>query len=424
MAGNFEPVEFIRRVRDGKRADASQMQSFAQAIMAGEVTDAQVAAWTMAVYFQGLAPEALFALTEAMAHSGEMLDLSPIEGFVVDKHSTGGVGDKTTLVVAPLVASFGVPVIKLSGRALGHSGGTVDKLESIPGFRSQLTRSEIIARGRELGLVLAGHSQTIAPLDAKIYQLRDSCATVESIPLIASSIISKKLAGGADGFVFDVKVGPGAFMKTMEEAQKLAHYLGELASRAGRGCTVIYSSMAEPLGSAIGNALEVREAQAALQGQGPEDLVELSVALAGAMLALAGLEVGQEELASRLASGKPRELFEQMVQKQGGRLEELPTAPYREPLLALEAGFVQGWDTQSLGSIARSLTGWRETDPAAGIEIIARRGAKVERGEPLAIVHARSPEDLRRSQAALAPCATLGPEAPMEIPLLMANTQS
>lgn len=419
MAGDFQPVEFIGKVRDGERITASQMESFAKAILAGEVTDEQVAAWTMAVYFQGLSPEALFALTEVMAQSGQLLDLSPIEGIKIDKHSTGGVGDKTTLVVAPLVASFGVPVIKLSGRALGHSGGTVDKLEAIPGFQTQLSMEEILKQGQKLGLVLAGHSSSLAPLDAKIYHLRDSCATVESIPLIASSIMSKKLAGGADGFVFDVKVGPGAFMKTLTAAKELAHYLLELASRAGRRAKAIYSSMVEPLGSAVGNALEVREALAVLEGRGPADVLELSVALARAMLALGGVEAGENELLAQLASGKPLEKFAQMVREQGGRLEELPAAPCQEPFSAPADGFVQGWDTQKVGFIARNLTGWGEADSSAGLEIVAKRGAKVQKGQPLAIIHSKCQDDLAWAKGALAGSVQVGPEVPEKIPLLM-----
>jgi pyrimidine-nucleoside phosphorylase len=392
------------------------MESFTCAILEGKVLDAQIAAWTMAVYFQGLSSEALFALTQAMVKSGQILDLAPIEGTVVDKHSTGGVGDKTTLVVAPLVASFGVPVIKLSGRALGHSGGTVDKLESIPGFQSQLTGEEIIAQGKDLGLVLAGHSSNLAPLDAKIYQLRDSCATVESIPLIASSIISKKLAGGADGFVFDVKVGRGAFMKTMDDARRLAGSLLELARFAGRGAQVLFSSMEEPLGLTVGNALEVREALETLEGKGPSDLVELSVALASSMLDLAGIKAERQEILEKLASGKAREKFAQMVEAQGGKLQELPVAPCKEPLLSPRAGFVEGWDTQQLGLVARALTGSRG---AAGIEIVAKRGAKVEAGEPLAFIHSECHEDFPWAREALARCTKVGSSKPCEIPLLI-----
>lgn len=416
MAGDFQVVEFIAKVRDGVSPSPLEVKRFAQAILAGEVTDAQVAAWTMAVYFRSMAEEALFALTCAMAESGHQLDLSAIEGTKLDKHSTGGVGDKTTLVVAPLVASFGVPVIKLSGRALGHSGGTVDKLESIPGFRTDLSKEEIIAQGKELGLVLAGHHKRLAPLDAKIYHLRDSCGTVESIPLIASSIMSKKLASGADAFVFDVKVGHGAFMKSLDQAKELASLLVSIAEQAGKKAKVVYSSMAEPLGSAVGNSLEVREALACLEGKGPGDLEELVLALAEAMLSLAGIEATREDLAAKLASGEAKEKFLALVRRQGGDLGALPTAPFREPYPAERDGYVQGWQTREVGLIVRSLT---VGNPAGGVEILAKRGSKVQKGEPVALIHAQSKEEIDWAKEVLAGCVALGDLEPQKIPLLL-----
>ena len=414
MAGDFQVVEFITKVRDGVSPSPLEVKRFAQAILAGEVTDAQVAAWTMAVYFRSMAEEALFALTCAMAESGHQLDLSAIEGTKLDKHSTGGVGDKTTLVVAPLVASFGVPVIKLSGRALGHSGGTVDKLESIPGFRTDLSKEEIIAQGKELGLVLAGHHKRLAPLDAKIYHLRDSCGTVESIPLIASSIMSKKLASGADAFVFDVKVGHGAFMKSLDQAKELASLLVSIAEQAGKKAKVVYSSMAEPLGSAV----LFNTANAAEEGVGVElgDLEELVLALAEAMLSLAGIEATREDLAAKLASGEAKEKFLALVRRQGGDLGALPTAPFREPYPAERDGYVQGWQTREVGLIVRSLT---VGNPAGGVEILAKRGSKVQKGEPVALIHAQSKEEIDWAKEVLAGCVALGDLEPQKIPLLL-----
>lgn len=416
MAQNFKVREFIARTRDGAQITEAEMVAFAQGISSGEISDPQLAAWTMAVYFQGLNPEALSALTKVMAESGETLDLSPIPGSIVDKHSTGGVGDKTTLVVAPLVASFSVPVIKLSGRALGHSGGTVDKLEAIPGLRTTMGQDEIVAQGKKLKLVLGGHSQRLAPLDAKIYQLRDQCATVESIPLIASSIISKKLAGGAQGFVFDVKVGAGAFMKTMEDAQELAGWLLELSHRAGKKAAALYSTMAEPLGFAIGNALEVEEAVLALKGQGPADLEELSVSLAQKMLALGGIEVTEEELGVKLQKGSAFALFEKMVAAQGGNLGRLPQAPYLAPYCAPVGGYVTNLEPRRLGLIARQLG---SQGPGAGLVLQKKCGEQVEAGEPLVMIHAQTSDSLAWAQAEVAVCIEIGNEEPEKIPRLL-----
>lgn len=289
--------------RHGQEHTAEELTRFLDAYVAGEVPDYQVAAWLMAVCWRGMTNAETAALTTAMARSGEVLDLADLPN-TVDKHSTGGVGDKTTLVLAPLLAAMGGTVAKMSGRGLGHTGGTVDKLESIPGFRSSLSEEEFLAQARRVGVVVTGQSKDLAPADGLLYALRDATGTVESLPLIASSIMSKKLAGGAHAMVLDVKVGSGAFMKTVDEARALAEAMVAIGQHAGREVRAILSGMSEPLGFMVGNALEVDEAVRCLRGEGPADLLELSLTLAGEVLAAAGLPSGRERLQDAIGSGR------------------------------------------------------------------------------------------------------------------------
>lgn len=367
-----------------------------------------MSAWAMAVFFQGMSARETADLTLAMVNSGEQVDLGPIAGRKVDKHSTGGVGDKTTLVLAPLVAAAGVKVAKMSGRGLGHTGGTLDKLESIPGFQVELTRQEFIDNVNSLGMAVVGQSGNLVPADKKLYALRDVTATVNSIPLIASSVMSKKIASGADAIVLDVKVGSGAFMKNPADAHQLAKAMVDIGEHVGRETVALITDMDQPLGLTIGNALEVREAIATLKGEGPQDLMELCLALGSEMLVLAGLvrEVQQarQELEKVIESGAALDKFKQFVAAQGGnpRAADEPQLflPLAACVLAVPAsadGYVIGLQAEELGRCAMRLGAGRETkdsvlDLAAGLVLAKKRGDRVKAGEALAYVHAASEE--------------------------------
>jgi pyrimidine-nucleoside phosphorylase len=366
----------------------------------GDVPDYQMAAFCMAVYFRGLTTGETFALTDAFVRSGETLALGRELGRkVVDKHSTGGVGDKTTLAVGPVVAACGVPFAKMSGRGLGHTGGTLDKLESIPGFRVELTTAEFVAQVKETGLAVIGQTLELVPADKRLYALRDVTATVDNISLIAASIMSKKIAAGADAIVLDVKVGDGAFMKSQPDAQALAEAMLQLGRRAGREVVCLITDMDQPLGHTVGNALEIREALATLRGEGPADFTQLVVTAAGHLLARSDLGVDDAEGRGRaertLSDGSALEAYERWIAAQGGDPSEtaLPTAPVIREVRAEQAGHVARLGAVAIGHAALRLGAGRRTkedtiDHAVGVVCLKKRGDRVGAGETLAEVHA------------------------------------
>jgi pyrimidine-nucleoside phosphorylase len=398
-------VDIIIKKRGGESLSEAEISFFIEGFNRGEIPDYQAAAFAMAVYFQGMQPAETVALTQAIVRSGHQLDLSDIAPVVADKHSTGGVGDKTTMVVAPLVAATGLPVGKMSGRGLGYFGGTVDKLETIPGFRATLSENEFRAALAKNGLVVAGQSQDLAPADGKLYALRDVTGTVESLPLIASSIMSKKIAAGTNCIVLDVKHGKGAFMKNLADATALAQAMVEIGQGVGRKVRAVLSSMEQPLGLAVGNTLEVKEAVETLQGRGPADLVELALILGSQLLEMSGRAANIPEARRRLEevlrSGAAFEKYKAFIAQQGGDigyledLSRLPLAPHREEFKTDKAGYIQAIDAEIIGIAAYTLGAGRKVktdtiDPAVGLVLRKKVGDKVEVGESLLEIHAQS----------------------------------
>jgi pyrimidine-nucleoside phosphorylase len=426
----IHPAALIQRKRDGAELAEDEIGELVLAFARDEIPDYQMAAFCMAVYFQGLTAAETHALTDAMVRSGDVIDLSPIGRKVVDKHSTGGVGDKASLVIGPIVAACGVPFAKMSGRGLGHTGGTLDKLESIPGFRIELGGDEFIRQVQELGLAIIGQTADLVPADKKLYALRDVTATVDIIPLIASSIMSKKIAGGADAIVLDVKVGDGAFMKTLDEARELARTMVELGRLGGREVVCELTDMDQPLGRAVGNALEIAEALDTLDGAGPPDLTELVLGAAAHLLALSDLGVQAEEgrrLAEEaVASGSARELYDRWVRAQGGdpRREVLPQAAVVQAVPAPRSGVVEAIAATDVGLAALHLGAGRvhkqqPVDHAVGVVCLAKRGDRVAEGEPLAKVHARDQASADRAVREVAACYRLGLEQPEPRPIVL-----
>ncbi|MCA0754480.1 pyrimidine-nucleoside phosphorylase [Paenibacillus sp. N4] len=397
-------VDLIRKKRDGGELTAGELTFLIDGYTRGDIPDYQLSAWAMAVFFRGMTPKETAALTLAMANSGDQVDLGPIGGLKVDKHSTGGVGDKTTLILAPLVASVGVPVAKMSGRGLGHTGGTIDKLEAIEGFRTELSRERFIAQVNDIGLAVIGQSGNLAPADKKLYALRDVTATVESIPLIASSVMSKKIAAGADAIVLDVKTGSGAFMKSLEHSEQLAKAMVDIGTEVGRKTAAVISDMDQPLGYAVGNALEVREAIDTLKGNGPEDLTELCITLGAHMVVLGGkaenVEEAKELLRGQITSGAALSKFKAFIAAQGGNEaiaddpSGLPQAAVRLDVTAESDGYVQAIEAEQLGLAAMLLGAGRATkeaaiDYAVGLVLRKKVGDPVQAGETLAVLHVR-----------------------------------
>jgi pyrimidine-nucleoside phosphorylase len=426
----IRPAELIQRKRDGGELAPDELAELILEYARDEVPDYQMAAFCMAVYFQGLSAAETHALTDAMVRSGETVDLSSLGRKVVDKHSTGGVGDKTSIALGPVVAACGVPFAKMSGRGLGHTGGTLDKLEAIPGFDVGITMDAFLRQVSEVGMAIIGQTAELVPADKRLYALRDVTATVDIIPLIASSIMSKKIAGGADAIVLDVKVGDGAFMKTVDEARELAEAMRELGVRAGREVVCELTDMDQPLGRAVGNALEIREAVATLSGEGPADLVELVLGASGHLLALSDLGVDQAEGRRRgeeaLASGTALEQYERWIRAQGGdpALDALPAAPVVRLVPAPRAGFVTAIAATAIGEAALRLGAGRvrkedEIDHAVGIVCLAKRGDAVETGAPLAEVHAQSEEAAERAVADVLAVYTVGSDQPPKRPIVL-----
>ncbi len=422
----MNPVDLITRTRDGEALSTDEIAFLVRGITTGEIPDYQAAAWCMAVYFNGLIPRELADLTLAMAHSGDTVDLHDTVKFAVDKHSTGGVGDKTTLVVEPLVASCGVPVGKMSGRGLGFSGGTIDKLESIPGMRLSLSLPEFKRQLREVGLVLTGQSADLAPADGKLYALRDVTGTVQSIPLIASSVMSKKIAGGAQAIVLDVKVGRGAFMETLPEARALARAMVGIGKLVKRRTIALLSDMNQPLGCAVGNALEVREAIDTLQNGGPADFREHCLTVATHLLLLARKAktpaAARRLLTAALADGRAWAKFRQFVSAQGGDVavidhpERLPAAKYVEVVRAPRSGVVKQVDAREVGLAAVDLGAGRHKksdaiDYAVGFVIHHKVGDRVAKGDPLFTVHANDKVRLKQARERVAAAHVIGARA-------------
>jgi pyrimidine-nucleoside phosphorylase len=396
----IRPAELIQRKRDGGELSDEELSELILGFTRGEIPDYQLAAFCMAVYFRGLSARETYALTDAMVQSGETIDLQAELGrLVADKHSTGGVGDKASLVVGPLVTACGIPFGKMSGRGLGHTGGTLDKLESIPGFRVELSRDEFVSQVRDVGLAVVGQTAELVPADKLLYALRDVTATVENVSLIAASIMSKKIAAGANAIVLDVKVGDGAFMKSIEDARELAEAMLELGRRADRKVVCELTDMDQPLGQAVGNALEIREAVATLRGQGPSDLTELAVASAAHLVTLCD---GAEETEARaraeavLRDGSALDAYERWIIAQGGDPSEdaLSEAPVVRTVVADRDGYVGRLGALAIGVAAMRLGAGRITkedriDHAVGIVCLKKRGDQVEADEPLAEVHAQ-----------------------------------
>jgi len=419
----LRPYDVIKAKRDGVELAPEAIAGFVAGYLHDDVSDAQMAALLMAVCLRGMSERETAALTTAMVESGETLDLSGIRGRTVDKHSTGGVGDKTSLVVVPLVASAGVRVAKLSGRALGHTGGTIDKLEAIPGFRAERSPADLIAQVNRVGCAIVSQSARLVPADKRLYALRDLTATVDSVPLIASSVMSKKIAAGSSAIVLDVKVGSGAFMKALEDARALGRAMVAIGRAAGRHTVAVLTRMDQPLGRAIGNALEVAEAVHALRNEGPEDLRELCLSLGAQMAVLGGITADSAQaralLAERVASGDAARTFAEMVAAQGGdaaAVEDpgrLPRAPVAEAVPAPGDGVVEGIDAEMLGNAAIALGAGRaragdRIDPAAGLVLERKVGNPVRRGEPLAVLHTSDRGRLDRAAPMVAAAYRIG----------------
>ncbi|WP_199425955.1 pyrimidine-nucleoside phosphorylase [Thermaerobacillus caldiproteolyticus] len=398
-------VDLIAKKRDGYALTNEEIQFIINGYTNGDIPDYQMSAFAMAVFFQGMTEEETTALTMAMVHSGDVIDLSKINGIKVDKHSTGGVGDTTTLVLGPLVASVGVPVAKMSGRGLGHTGGTIDKLESVPGFHVEIDNDEFIQLVNKNKIAVIGQTGNLTPADKKLYALRDVTATVNSIPLIASSIMSKKIAAGADAIVLDVKTGAGAFMKELDGARQLAKAMVEIGKRVGRKTMAIISDMSQPLGYAIGNALEVKEAIDTLKGQGPDDLEELCLTLGSHMVYLAekasSLEEARAMLEKAIRDGDALETFKTFLRAQGGDASvvddpsKLPQAKYQFELEASEDGYVEEIVADEVGTAAMLLGAGRATkestiDLAVGLVLRKKVGDEVKKGESLVTIYSNT----------------------------------
>ncbi len=427
-------VEIIRKKRDGISLTKDEIEKVISGLVSGEIPDYQMAAWLMAVYFQGMTDEETAILTDAILHSGTRINLSSIQGIIVDKHSTGGVGDKTTMILAPLIAAAGVPVAKMSGRGLGHTGGTIDKLESIAGFSVDLTVDEFISNIRSHGIAISGQNEHIVPADKKLYALRDVTATVHNHALITSSIMSKKLACGADAIVIDLKLGSGAFVATLEEARHLGQLMINTARRMHRKVRVIISNMDQPLGYNIGNALEVKEAVRTLQGKGPVDLMELCLSLGAHMLILAekadSVDEAHSTLQELIDNGSAIEKFKEFVLSQKGdvhmidQVDLLPKSAYAKEVLSSWTGYVQRIDTLEVGRASMMLGAGRATkestlDMGAGIVLNKKVNDYVQQGELIATLYADDRSRLDRVSGIFNKTYNIGSSQVEEIPMII-----
>lgn len=400
-------IDIIEKKRDGKSLTKEEIEFFVNGYTHGEVPDYQASSLAMAIFFQDMNDEERAALTMSMVNSGEKIDLSDINGIKVDKHSTGGVGDTTTLVLAPLVAAVGVPVAKMSGRGLGHTGGTIDKLESVKGFNVEISEKDFIKLVNDNQVAVIGQSGNLTPADKKLYALRDVTGTVNSIPLIASSIMSKKIAAGADAIVLDVKTGSGAFMKTLDDAEALAHVMVRIGNNVGRNTMAIISDMSQPLGNAIGNALELKEAIATLKGNGPKDLTELVLTLGSQMVVLAeqatSLDEARQMLIDAIKTGKALNKFKTFLSNQGGddsivdSPEKLPSAKYQVEFKAKKDGYITEIIANEIGVASMMLGAGRQTkedviDLGVGIVLNKKVGEHVEKGENILTIHTNTKE--------------------------------
>lgn len=419
--------------RDGGELNAEEIEFIVGGCTSGDISDSQMTDWLKAVYFQGMTAEETSHLTMAMVRSGRVLDLSGIPGIKVDKHSTGGVGDKTTLVLVPLLAAAGVPVVKMSGRSLGHTGGTLDKLESIPGFSVSLSPEQMVDQVKRIGAAISGQTAELVPADKKIYALRDITSTVDCIPLIAASVMSKKIASGADAIVLDVKVGSGAFMKTVPEAIELARAMVEIGRQVGRQTVAAITDMEQPLGCAVGNALEVREVIETLKGHGPEDLVELCAILGGMALHLGGKASSREEgeiiIRELIATGQGISKFRELIEAQGGNpavLDDpllLPTAPIRQMVKSPAAGYVTRLDALRIAQAEAVLGACRgeagaSPDLSVGIRLLKKMCDPVSIGEPLVEIHAHDSTSADAAGEMALAAYSFGPEPPEPLPLV------
>ncbi len=427
--------DIIAKKRNGGELTGEEIAFFVEGYTRGEIPDYQASALMMAIYFQKMTEAETLALTMAMAHSGDMLDLSAVHGVKVDKHSTGGVGDKTSIALAPMVAACGIPVAKMSGRGLGHTGGTIDKLESFPGFTTALSTRQFIENVNRIGIAIMGQTADLAPADKKLYALRDVTATVDNMSLIASSIMSKKLAAGADAIVLDVKTGSGAFMKEEEDARALAQEMVNIGRNAGRRTIAVISDMDQPLGFAVGNALEVKEAVETLKGRGPEDFVELCVTLGSQMLIAGGMAENTREAAGKLerviADGSALEKLADFVEAQGGEREavyhpeKLPRAAIARPIAAKRSGYVSRIACDEVGICSLILGGGRETkessiDLSVGLVLEKKVGDYVKAGEPLAYLHANDEKKAAEAEQRFLAACEVGDAVPEKKPFIKA----
>lgn len=411
--------------REGQELSQEQIEFFIKGYTDGSIPDYQASALLMAIFLKDMTDQEIVYLTQAMMNSGDLVELSPIKGFKADKHSTGGVGDKTSLVIGPLVATFGIPIAKMSGRGLGHTGGTVDKLESIPGFSTELTTEAFFKQVEDVGLSIISQTTNIAPADKKLYALRDVTATIDHPAMIASSIMSKKLAAGADGIMLDVKVGDGAFLKTIDEAKHLAKIMVRLGQDMGRKTRAILTNMDEPLGYAVGNSIEVQEAMATLQGRGPDDLTELCLHLASGMLVMAGtfndIPTAYRACWDKIDSGGAYAKFDEWVRAQGATGYDFKKPLHTHDVSTSETGYVKRIHAQAIGEIASLLGAGRLTmadtiDPSAGILLHKKVGDAVD--SPLATLYTDKPEVLQEAEKRLLEAFEITPDDQEPNPLI------